>query len=636
MRWWEGGGAASIRADSRKNAIAPSPMPPADAQPPMPTSQERAKGRDLRQLRRLWPFARPYRGQIAGAVGAAALAAAMVLALGRGIGALIDEGFGRGNVELLNQALVIIIAGTALLSAATYARVSLVSWLGERVVADIRRAVYDRVIGLSPGFFELTRTGEVLSRLIADTTVIQSLVGATASTALRNLLLLIGGTAMMIVTSPRLTGLALLVLPLVVLPIVLFGRRVRRLSRSTQDRVADVSAYADESLQAVHTVQAFTHEAIDRRRFADRLEATVATAMSYVRARALLAATVMLLVFGAIAVVLWIGGHDVLAGRLSGGDLSAFIIYAAFTAGAAGALAEVAGDLQRAAGAVERLVELLDAAPEIATPAAAQALPEPARGVVRFDRVVFHYPSRPDRAALEGFDLAVRAGERVAIVGPSGAGKTTVFQLLLRFYDPQAGSVSIDGVDLRRAAPAAVRARIGLVPQEPVVFAGDAWENIRYGRPEATDGEVRAAADAAHASEFLDRLPQGFATPLGERGVRLSGGQRQRIAIARAILRNPAVLLLDEATSALDGESERAVQQALEVLMKGRTTLAIAHRLATILKADRIVVMDQGRIVEQGTHAELVRRGGLYARLAALQFQDVPSSEQPAPASAVR
>jgi ATP-binding cassette subfamily B protein len=593
-------------------------------------SADRPKGRDLRQLRHLQPFLRPYRWAVAGAVLAAAVAAAMVLALGRGIGLLIDEGFGQSNAELLDLALAAIIAGTVVLSAATYARVSLVSWLGERVVADVRRAIYDRVIGLSPSFFELTRTGEVLSRLIADTTIVQSLVGATASSALRNLLLFVGGTAMMIVTSPRLTGLALLVLPLVVLPIIVFGRRVRMRSRATQDRIADVSAYADETLQALRTVQAFTHEAIDRRNFAARLEAAVATAMSYVRARAFLVAIVMLLVFGAIAVVLWIGGHDVLAGRLTGGDLSAFIIYAAFTAGAVGALAEVTGDLQRAAGAIERLVELLATQPEIAAPASPQPLPRPARGVLRFERVLFHYPSRPDRAALDGFDLSVRAGERVAIVGPSGAGKTTVFQLLLRFYDPQAGGISLDGVDLRRALPAELRSRIGLVPQEPVIFAADAWENIRYGRPEAGDAEVRAAADAAHASEFLNRLPQGFATHLGERGVRLSGGQRQRIAIARAILRDPAVLLLDEATSALDAESERTVQQALDVLMQGRTTLVIAHRLATILKADRIVVMDQGRVVEQGTHAELVRRGGLYARLAALQFHDAELPEQAA------
>ncbi|HZD24777.1 MAG TPA: ATP-binding cassette domain-containing protein, partial [Alphaproteobacteria bacterium] len=447
-----------------------------------------------------------------------------------------------------------------------------------------------------------------------------SVVGASVSIAMRNLLLFLGGSVLLVISSPKLTGLVFLMIPLVVLPIVLFGRKVRRLSRDSQDRVADVSSYAGESLGAIQVVQAFGHEAHDRSRFRAIVEQAFDTAVRRTRARAWLTALVMLLVFGAVDVVVWIGAKDVITGSMSGGELAAFVFYAIVVAGALGSLSEVYGELQRAAGAAERLVELLHAEPHIRVPAEPLAMPAAGDGSVRFEGIGFHYPSRPGVSALQGFDLAVAPGETVALVGPSGAGKTTAFQLLLRFYDPQAGRILIDGVEIAGADPRAVRARLGLVPQEPVIFAASVAENIRYGRPEASDDEVRAAAEAANALGFIEELPDGFRSWLGERGVRLSGGQRQRLAIARAILRDPEILLLDEATSALDAESERLVQAALERLMAGRTTLVIAHRLATVQKADRIVVLDRGRIVESGSHAELVGRDGLYARLAALQF----------------
>jgi len=580
----------------------------------------RPGSRDLRQLRRLAGLLRPYRWQATAALLALIVAAGAVLTFGVGLRYLIDGGFGAGRVEALDHALEASLIVVVVLAGATFARSYLVTWLGERVVADLRTLVYDRVIGLSPAFFETTRTGEVLSRLTSDTAVVQAVISASLSQALRNALLLVGGLALLIVTNPRLTGLVLVVVPLVVVPIVVIGRRVRRLSRAAQDRIGALSGHGEETLNAVRTVQAFAQEERERRSFGALAEAAFAAAVRRARARAALAGCVITLVFGAIVVVLWIGGLDVVAGRISGGELAAFVFYAAVVASAAGALSEIMGDLQRAAGATERLFELLDETPQITGPATPQPLPVPLVGAVRFEQVRFAYPAHPERPVLRDLDIAVAPGETVALVGPSGAGKTSVIQLLMRFYDPDAGRVLLDGIDLRHLDPATFRARIGLVPQEPVIFSANAWDNLRYGRADASDAEVRAAAAAARATEFLDRLPEGFDTFLGEKGVRLSGGQRQRVAIARAILRDPVVLLLDEATSSLDAESERLVQDALDRLRQGRTTLVIAHRLATVLEADRIIVLDQGRVVASGTHQELVEQDGLYARLAELQF----------------
>jgi ATP-binding cassette subfamily B protein len=575
---------------------------------------------DLRSLLVLWRLALPYRGRIAGATVALFLAAAAFLAIGQGLKRVIDAGFSGGDPAALDRGLVLLLALVVVLATATYTRFYLVSWLGERVVSDLRRQVFDRLLALSPAWYERARTGEVISRLTGDTALLEQVAGTTVSMALRNVLLGAGSLVMLALTSLKLTLLTLVAVPLVIGPIGLFGRRVRRLSRATQDRVADLGAYVDEALHEIRTVQSYVHEPEDRRLFGERLDAAFETARRRIRQRAALIAAVITLVFAGIGVILWVGGHDVLAGRLTAGDLSAFVFYAASVASAAAALAEVWGDLQRGAGAAERLVEILDTAPEIAPPARPVPLPRPARGRIDFEQVTFCYPSRPDAPALDGFSLSVAPGERVALVGPSGAGKTTVFQLLQRFYDPQRGTVRLDGVDLRAVDPAEVRARIAVVSQEPAIFAATVRDNVRYGRLDATDAQVAAACDAAFAAEFVERLPQGYDTWLGERGIRLSGGQKQRLAIARAILADRPVLLLDEATSALDAESERMVQLALERLMQGRTTLVIAHRLATVKNAGRIVVVDRGRLVSVGTHDELIAANALYSRLAALQF----------------
>lgn len=599
-------------------ARAPVPAPNA--------KKERAKSRELGTLRALLPFMLPYRLLMVAAVVALVTTAMVSLTLPLAVRRVVDN-FGAADPALLDQYFIAALAIAGLLAVGTALRFALVSRLGERVVADIRKAVFDRVIGMSPAFYEKILTGEVLSRITTDTTLIQSVIGSSVSIALRNLLIFIGGLILMLLTSAKLAGLVLLIVPAVIIPILTLGRKMRVISRETQDWIAASSGNASESLSAVQTVQAFTHENASRLQFSEITEASFDAAKRRIKVRALMTMIVIFLVFTGVVGVLWIGARDVRGGDMTPGALVQFVIYAVMVAGAVAALSEIWGELQRAAGATERLVELLQTDDQVSDPDQGRTLAQPVRGAISFEDVRFIYPARPETAALDGVSLDIKQGETVAFVGPSGAGKTTIIQLILRFYDPSSGRITFDGIDLRDLARSEFRRSVALVPQDPVIFAASAFENIRFGKPDATDDEVQTAAKAAAAHEFISALPDGYDSYLGERGVMLSGGQKQRIAIARAILRDAPVLLLDEATSALDAESERAVQHAVDLLSRDRTTLIVAHRLATVKKADRIVVLDAGQVVDMGTHDELVAKGGLYARLARLQFTDGMAAE---------
>ena len=582
----------------------------------------------LRPLLRLWPYLWKYRSVIFGASVALIIAAAATLSLPVALRHMIDAGFSSDHSQRIDSVFIALFAVACVMAAATATRYYLVTWMGERLVADLRSNVYQHVLGMSPQFFETTRTGEVLSRLTTDTTLIQTVIGSSVSIVLRNIVMLVGGLIMLMITSPQLTVMILLLIPMVVVPILIFGRRVRQLSRDSQDRVADTSSMAQEVLSAMTTVQSYRRESHEAGRYTVAVEAAFTTALRRIRSRAILTFLAILLMFGAIVLVLWFGAQAVMEGRMSGGELGQFLMYAIFTGGAMAALSESWGEIQRAAGATERLIELLDTPALLRVPAQPQPLPAVMRGEIEFRNVNFCYPAHPELAVLKNFSLHIKPGETVALVGPSGAGKSTVFQLLLRYYDVQSGGIYLDGVDIAQADPGEVRSRLAIVPQEPVLFADTAMQNIRYGRLEASDEEVIAAARHAAAEEFIRQQPKGFDCFLGERGVRLSGGQKQRLAIARALLKDAPMVLLDEATSALDAESEQAVQQALDELTRQRTSLVIAHRLATVRSADRIVVMEAGQVIAVGSHDELVAQAGLYARLARLQFRDGHATDE--------
>jgi ATP-binding cassette subfamily B protein len=567
-------------------------------------------------------FLRPYKKQIGWAAIALVFTAGLSLGLVQYVRIIVDQGFVASSTASLNQAILGFLIVALLQAIGTFARFYWVSWLGERVTADIRKAVYSHIISLHPGYFEANLSGEIQSRITTDTTLIQSVIGSSASVALRNLLILIGGTVFLFITNPRLTTVVMVCIPLVIGPIMYFGRRVRRLSRSSQDEIANVGAYVGESIQQIKTVQAYNHQEYDRKQFGDHVEAALKVALARIKTRSFLITIVMTLVFSAVALMIWVGGQDVINGTMSAGELTAFVVYAVLVAAAVAAISQVISELQRAAGALERLMELLHADSEIVAPPHPKTFSGKANGALQLKNLSFSYPSRPGVLVLDGVTLNIEPGENVALVGPSGAGKSTLFDLILRFYDPQSGSVALDGIDVKELDPSELRRHIGVVAQQPAMFTGNVWENIRYGKPDADDEAVYKAAELAYSSQFIDELPEKYDSFLGESGIRLSGGQKQRIAIARAILKDPEILLLDEATSALDAESERQVQLALEQLMQNRTSLIIAHRLATVMNVDRIAVLDHGKLIAQGSHRELMQSCALYANLASLQFSE--------------